>query len=81
MNHDYDVARETGTLARDPHEMEQTMDEAKAFHNGFLLGASMYAATVGHSTLKEDNEVLRALMESQGLKTIEAFERITGRSL
>ena len=50
-------------------------EEAKHFHDGFLAGATAYAAAVGHSTLKSDNEQLRSVFDAQGWKTIEAFER------
>lgn len=54
----------------------QTLEEAKCFHDGFLAGATAYAAAVEHSTLKGDNPKLRELFDAQGWRTIEAFEKL-----
>lgn len=59
----------------------QTVDEAKQFHDGYLAGLTAYAAAVGASCLKSENEILRRLMDEQGWKTVETFERLTGRKL
>ena len=59
----------------------QTIEEATCFHEGYLAGATAYAAAIGHSGLKSENEVLRALFEKHGWETIETFERLTGRTV
>ncbi len=59
----------------------QTVEEAKTFHDGFIAGATAYAAAVGHSCLKSENEKLREVMDAQGWQTIETFEKLTGRKV
>lgn len=56
-----------------------THEEARWFHEGFLSGATCYAAAVGHSTLKSDNEKLREVFDAQGWKTIETFKKLAGQ--
>lgn len=72
---------QTPTADTGPPQDPATMDEARQFHEGFLAGATAYAAAVGHSTLKRDNPQLRDVFEAQGWRTIETFERITGRRI
>jgi len=50
-------------------------EEAKCFYDGFLAGATAYAAAIGHSTLKSRNDQLRGVFLAQLPKTIEAFHR------
>lgn len=54
----------------------KTIDEAKAFDDGFKAGLTAYACAVGHSGLKRENPELARLMDAQGWKTIEWFEKI-----
>lgn len=53
-----------------------TVEEARAFHNGFIAGLTSYATAIGHSGLKAQNKTLLDLMAKQGWKTIEIFEHI-----
>lgn len=55
----------------------QTVDTAKAFHEGFLCGAAAYAREIGDSSLKSQNHILAKIMDEQGWRTIERFEQIT----
>jgi len=59
----------------------KTVEEAKAFHDGFAAGATAYAAAVGHSCLKSNNDKMREVLAANGWRTIEEFERITGRTV
>jgi hypothetical protein len=59
-------------------EGPKTHEEARCFHQGFLSGLTVYARESGASTLKRDNPLLKRLMDEQGWKTIEEFERISG---
>ena len=54
----------------------QTHEEARWFHQGFIAGLTAYARESGQSTLKSANELLRRLMDEQGWKTIEEYERL-----
>ncbi len=54
----------------------QTHEEAHQFHEGFLAGATAYAAAVGHSTLKSGNPKLCEVFDKQGWRTIETFEKL-----
>lgn len=76
-----DADRNHVTVASMPSGDPATVDEAKAFHDGFLAGATAYAAKIGHSTLKSDNTQLAEVFADQGWKTIELFERIIGRKV
>jgi hypothetical protein len=69
----------TPTVSSNPPEDPRTHEEARQFHEGFLAGATAYAAAVGHSTLKSDNPKLCEVFDAQGWKTIETFERIGAR--
>ena len=87
-HHDYGVDNETfagGTPDDDPHVMTptaghspgpQTHEEARQFHEGYLAGATAYAAFIGHGTLKSNNTTLAKLMDEQGWRTIETFEKV-----
>jgi hypothetical protein len=66
-------------VASQPSPGPQTVDEARQFHDGFLAGATAYAASIGHSTLKSDNEKLREVFDVQGWKTLESFEKLNSR--
>lgn len=57
-------------------EAPKTHEEARFFHDGFLAGATAYAAAVGHPCLKSDNEKLREVFDTQGWRTIETFEKL-----
>jgi len=59
----------------------QTVDEARCLNDGFKAGLTAYAREVGHSTLRSKNDLLRRLMDEYGWKTIETFEKITGRTV
>lgn len=56
----------------------QTHEEARQFHDGFLSGATAYAAAIGHSTLKSNNPKLCEVFDAQGWRTIETFEKLSG---
>ena len=70
-----DAARAV-TVASQDSPGPLTHDEAKQFHEGFLAGATAYAAAVGHSTLKSDNPKLCDVFDAQGWRTIEIFEKL-----
>ena len=55
----------------------QTHEEARQLHEGFLSGATAYAAAVGHSTLKSNNPKLCEVFDAQGWRTIECGESST----
>ena len=78
MNADQRSASENMTPATQsgPPQEPQTHEEARQFHEGFLAGATAYAAAVGHPTLKRDNEKLREVFDAQGWRTIELFEKL-----
>lgn len=57
-------------------EAPKTHGEAKFFHDGFLAGVTAYAGLVGHSQLKSNNPILAKLLDEQGWKTIETFEKL-----
>jgi len=67
------------TPTTQPWEGPKTVEEALAFNKGFRAGATAYAAKVGHPTTRKDNEALVAVLDEQGWKTIELFEKLTGR--
>lgn len=67
---------QTPTVGSEEWKGPQTQEEASCFHNGFLSGLTVYARETGHSTLKSDNPLLARLMDEQGWKTIEAFEKL-----
>lgn len=60
-------------------EGPQTHDEARCFHQGFLSGLTTYARESGVSTLKSTNDLLRRLMDEQGWKTVETYERLAAK--
>ncbi len=70
----------TPTASTGPVPFE-TIEQVKAFHDGFISGLTAYAGAIGHSGLKSENETLRNLMDKQGWETIEEFERVTGRQV
>lgn len=67
---------QTPTTASQESPGPQTHEEARQFHEGFLSGLTVYARERGDSTLKSKNELLRRLMDEQGWKTIETFEKL-----
>jgi hypothetical protein len=69
------------TCSSEPFTGPQTVEEATAFHHGFIAGLTAYARQIKHSTLKTDNCILADLMTEQGWKTIEIFERLTGKKV
>jgi hypothetical protein len=60
--------------AQEP-ENPRSYEEAHWFQNGFIAGATAYAAVRGDSTLKTTNQHLRVVFDTQSWKTIEAYER------
>ncbi len=64
------------TVAAHGPEAPKTHGEAQFFHDGFLSGATAYAAAVGHSTLKAKNDKLCEVFDVQGWRTIETFEKL-----
>ncbi len=69
------------TTASKEWEGPKTHEEAQMFHQGFISGLTVYARERGDSTLRRENELLRRLMDEQGWKTIESYEKIAGVSL
>ncbi len=67
------------TVAAQDTPGPQTHEEARQFHEGFLSGATAYAAAVGHSELKRDNPKLCEVFDAQGWRTVEMFEKIAGQ--
>jgi len=63
-------------VASQDWEGPQTKEEARCFHQGFSAGVTKYAGAIGHSTLRSANETLRKLMDEDGWKTIETYERL-----
>lgn len=86
MNSDQrDAMKEAARLAETPEPMTvathgpeapKTHGEARFFHDGFLAGATAYAAAVGHSCLKSNNPKLCEVFDAQGWRTIELFEKL-----
>ena len=64
------------TVTSQDWEGPKTLDEAMCLHQGVLSGLTIYASECGHSTLKSDNELLRRLMDEEGRKAIEIFEKV-----
>lgn len=60
-----------------PWEGVKSVDEARAFHEGYIAGLTAYARACGHSGLKSENGQLAMLMHDQGWKTLEAFEALS----
>lgn len=68
------------TVSAQDWEGPQTIDEARCFDSGFKAGLTTYAREKGDSTLKSGNELLRRLMDEQGWKTIETFEKLQAKA-
>lgn len=61
-------------------EGPKTHDEARWFHQGVLSGLTQYAREKGDSCLKSENELIRRLMDAEGFRTLDEFERVSGSS-
>lgn len=59
----------------------KTREEAKWFHDGFISGLTVYAREKGDSTLKRQNDLLRRLMDEQGQKTGDMWDKISATPL
>lgn len=62
------------TFSKDPPK-PRSFEEAQQFHAGFQAGATAYAAMLGHSCLRSDNQELRAVLDCQGWETLNNYER------
>lgn len=65
----------------DPFYGPNTVEEAKAFHEGFKAGAAAYAKQVKHDADPRINCILADLITESGWRCIEQFEKITGRTV
>lgn len=73
--------KRTSTPKATEYAGPNTVDEAKAFHEGFKAGAIAYASAIRHPTTAPQNETLTSLIHDSGWRCIEQFEKLTGRTV